>query len=169
MIEKNKEIIIDHNTFKHLKSNIGSNLTGTGFQKPKEYLIPPHMVHSKFRNPDNEEDIKETNFETEGKMRIKTTLSLEEYKEFLENTYQKLKFKRKFDDEHVTTHPNAAIYLYHIDDKIVPRTNEEIEEAKKDKEEYGFSTDTLFHDLSHNNNNQTQFDITIENEEIYFR
>ena len=65
-------------------------------------------------------------------------------------------------------HPNAAIYLYHIDDKIVPRTDEEIEEAKRDKEEYGFGTDTLFYDLSHNRNNQTQFDITIENNEIYF-
>ena len=41
-------------------------------------------------------------------------------------------------------------------------------EAKRDKEEYGFGTDKLFNDLSHNNNNQTQFDITIENNEIYF-
>ena len=30
MIEKNKEIIIDHHTFTHLKKEIGDNLTGTG-------------------------------------------------------------------------------------------------------------------------------------------
>ena len=163
------EIIIDFNTFNHLKVNIGCNLTGTGYEKPNQYLFPSYMVAAKLQDPNNQDHIKEEQLKSEGKIKIKTTLSAEEYKNFLEETYQKLKFKKKFDEKHITKHPNAAIYLYHIDDKIVPRTNEEIEKAKRDKEEYGLGTDTLFSDLSHNNNNQTQFDITIENNEIYFR
>ena len=91
-----------------------------------------------------------------GKIKIKTTLSLEEYKKYLENTYQKLKFKRKFSKEHITQHPNAAIYLYHIDDKIVPRTAEEIKKEKRD----------MF--LSNDSNNKTKFNITIEKDEIHF-
>ena len=162
-------ITIDHNTFNHLKKNIGNNLTGSGYEKPKEYLFESHEVASGLVDPDNIDDINKINLEAEGKIEIHTKLSLEEYKKFVEDTYNDLKFIRSFDQEYIQKQINIALYLYHLNPSLVNRTDKEILDRKKWLKEVELDKDEItFSDLSHNNNNYTGYDIFLKNNEIHF-
>jgi len=164
-----KEIIIDHHTFTHLKKEIGDNLTGTGGEKPESYYYGIQPTDYDPNDPDSQRQIQEKKLLVKGKVIIQTPLSLDEYKNLVEDTYNQLKFIRKFNQKHNQKQINVAIYPYHFDPSLVNRTDKEISERKKWLEEIDmYDGEVTFDDLSHNNNNYTGFDIYLENEEIKF-
>lgn len=166
-----KEIIIDHHTFTHLKKEIGDNLTGTGKEKPESYFYGITYGTEDYdpNDPNEQRQINDKKLLVKGKVIIQTPLSLMEYKNLVEDTYNQLKFIRKFNPEYIKKQINVAIYPYHFDPSLVKRTDKEILERKKWLEEVEmYDGEVTFSDLSHNNNNYTGFDIYLEDEEIKF-
>ena len=143
-----KEITIDSNIWTLLKKNIGKNLDGNGFQKDSELSDP---------------------LEALGKKIIESKLTVEEYKQFVEECYSKLKYIKKFKDDYLKSVSSLAIYFYHLDPSLVSRDNKEIEERKNLRDKLGIKHhDQDVSDLSHKYNNYTTYEIKEDNGEIVF-
>ncbi len=160
-----KEIIIDSSIFTLLKKNVGKHLDGNGNQKNEDLLIDPIGLV----NNSKEELINIKLLETEGKIKIESKLNIDEYREFLEKCYNKLKYIKKFKEDHLKTVSSIGIFFYHLDPLLVNRTDKEIEERKNFKKSVGLEYhDVDASDLSHKHNNYTTFEIKEDNGEIVF-
>ena len=160
-----KEITIDSNIWKLLKKDIGKHLDGNGNQKNEDLLIDPIGLV----NNSKEELINIKLLEAEGKIKIESKLNIDEYREFLEECYNKLKYIQKFKEDHLETVSSIGIFFYHLDPLLVNRTDKEIEERKNFKKSVGLEYhDVDASDLSHKHNNYTTFEIKEDNGEIVF-
>ena len=164
-----KEITIDSSIWTLLKKDIGKHLDGAGNQKHDDLLIEiGDLVH----NLPKKELIKRKLLEAEGKRKIECKLSIDEYREFLEECYNKLKYIKKFKEDHLETVSSLAIFFYHLDPSLVNRDKKEVEERKNIRNSVGLEHHDIdagdLGDLSHKNNNYTTYQIKKDNEEIIF-
>ena len=161
-----KEITIDSNIWTLLKKNIGKNLDGNGNQKNDDLLVETgDLVY----NLSNEELINKKLLEAEGKIKIESKLNIDEYREFLEECYNKLKYIQKFKEDHLETVSSIGIFFYHLDPLLVNRPDKEIEERKNIKKSVGIEYhDIDAADLSHKYNNYTTYEIKLESDQIVF-
>ena len=162
-----KEIIIDSEIWTLLKKNIGKHLDGGGNQKHEDLLIDlGDLIH----NLPKEELINLKLLEAEGKKKIECKLSVDEYKKFLDECYNKLKYIKKFKEDHLKSVSSLAIFFYHLDPSLVNRDNKEVEERKNLRKKIGIDHhDQDVSDLSHKNNNYTTYEIKEESGEIFFK
>lgn len=103
-----KEITIDSNIWTLLKKDIGKHLDGNGNQKNDDLLVKTgDLVY----NLSKEELINKKLLEAEGKTKIESKLNIDEYREFLEECYNKLKYIQKFKEDHLETVSSIGIFF----------------------------------------------------------
>ena len=154
-----KEIIVDSHIFTHNKCDILYRYDGTGNKKTDEQIINSSLIFDK-----------ENLIKSEGKVKIKSNLDLNNYIKFLDETYDSLKFLRKLEENNSV--PTAAIYPYIFnsslkDESEVKSLSERAQRERLMRNSVGPSRDN--HGLSDINSNKSLFNIFHKNNELFFK
>ena len=111
------EIIVDRYIFKHLIADVADNVDRYDFnsESVKNDILSQNENLSELSNEEKEYN----QLKVEGKLKVRTTLGLDEYKNFVDEIYNELKFIRKMDEKSYNYNRIFGLNFYQMDPNLI--------------------------------------------------